>query len=380
MSACCNIWDENWATDQYVAISYSSADSSYPFTNIQDKDRRTKYHRTAGYWNIESGSNTIIFQETSAVNLTATIAVDEYTTTTLFIAALKSALDDAGASTYTVSQDSTTNKIKIASNGSGGGGIFSLIWTHASSSAMAAILGFDTATDMTGALTYTADELKINTSEWIKIDLGMSSNPKAFGIIYDRNKPFPFSPNATLKIQGHEADIWTSPSFEQTIEYNEETIAYINTDGFHTEPLRYWRFLIDDTSNPIGYFEIGFIYLGDLLTTTQGAPQFPLQRSHFDESVVIQAEGAQVLVDQRPKGSKFTVTWQFLNYTEKEDFEFLFQENGLHTPFFISYDSDEVFSSTFQRHVKYVRFQTPPVFILDRPNLFSASIDVIEVL
>src|SRR3990167_10696644 len=235
---CFTIWDENWATEQYANFYNSSADASFPITNVRDGDRRTKYWRTAGYWNIVSGDNTIVFQETSAVNITATITAAEYTSTTSFIAAVKSALDAAGDSTYTVSQDATTDKLKIVSNGAGGGGIFSLIWTHADSTDMAAVMGFDTASDQTGAITYTADVLKIHTNEFITIDLGMAGNPRGFALIYDRNNPLPLSPDATITLQGNETNAWSDPSFSQSIEFDTESLSFVNADGFHTDELR----------------------------------------------------------------------------------------------------------------------------------------------
>ena len=119
--------------------------------------------------------------------------------------------------------DSTTLKTKITSDGAGGGGIFEIDWTSASST-MASVLGFDTAGEDTGYLTYTADELKIHTSEWIKWDFGISTLPKAFCLIGARNAPIKITPSATIKLQGNETDEWSSPSTDTTLTYQDDVI------------------------------------------------------------------------------------------------------------------------------------------------------------
>ena len=83
--------------------------------------------------------------------LQAAVEVGAYTATD-FALAVKAALDAAGANTYTVTYNRTTLKMTIA-----GSGAFSLLSATGaySGSGIWGLLGFTTATDKTGAATYT---------------------------------------------------------------------------------------------------------------------------------------------------------------------------------------------------------------------------------
>src|SRR5690606_10868250 len=139
----------------YVAnATKSSQATGYPASNALNVDKRRRVWRSSGYWLVEEGSNKIVFRETAGVDLEAEVAAGEYTSDTTFLAAIKTALEAAGDSTYTVERDSTTGRIKITSNGVGGDGILQLMWSDADSAGMAALLGFSTSGDDTGALSY----------------------------------------------------------------------------------------------------------------------------------------------------------------------------------------------------------------------------------
>lgn len=92
---------------------------------------------------VDATNNKIEFQETSGTTLTGTItsgvyAISDYAT------AVKTAMDAAGASTYTVTYSSTTRLFTIASNRTGGGGVFILVGTGSNAKYGAhRTLGFD---------------------------------------------------------------------------------------------------------------------------------------------------------------------------------------------------------------------------------------------
>jgi hypothetical protein len=358
----------------------SSAQSAFPVSNIENKQRRSKVWRTNGYWNIEAGVNdVIIFQETAATPLTATIADAEYTSSTAFFAAIKTALEAAGASTYTVAHSSEL-KISITSDGAGGGNIFELLTTSGSFTAEDEI-GFSSATDFTGALTYTGDFLKIHGSEgeWIRWDMGISSNPQAFILTGPRNRELKISPTATIKLQGNETNSWASPSYEQTLTYDDSVIIQSSTTGLHTEALRYWRINIID-QNPLGYIEIGAAFLGDYTIPTQGKAQFPFQSQYVDRTETLFSEGGQTFSEIREQSQSFAIRWQFLNVADIETWDEVFAEFGTGVPFFIQYDIDAVFNSKTNKSVRYVKFQRAPAWALQRPKLFVSDHSFLEQL
>ena len=348
----------------------SSEQTAFPATNATNINRRSKVWRTNGYWEITSSNNVLIFEETAGVNLTATVAVGNYSSTATFMTALKTALEDAGASTYTITQNSNFRFV-IVSNGAGGGGILNLEMDHASTT-IEGILGFDS-TFRTGALTYTADELKINAgNEFIKWDMALPSNPHIFILSGPRNEPLRISPNATITLEGNETDSWSSPSYTTTLTYDDEVIYKQSDDGLHTEPLRYWRVKIND-QNPLGYIEVGIVYLGDYTEFENGKALFPLESSFIDRSKTVYSEGGQTFSDIEEVSQKFDVSWKFLSKDEIETFKEKFDEFGTHKPFFVVFDKNTVFSTLANRMIRYCKLDSPPSFELEFVNQFNLS-------
>lgn len=361
---------ENFVDTEAIASwSYSSQQTNFPATNIFDLQRRAKVWRTNGCWEITSSNNVIKFAEGGGT-LTATIAESTYTSTTSFLAAVKAALEAAGALTYTVTHSSTTFKITIAATGT-----FSVDWEDPASTA-ADVLGF--AFDDSGGATYTADLARLHTSEWIKFDLGMSSNPEAVALIGQRGGPIKISPTATVRLQGNATDVWSSPAYDEVLTYHEYAIGKFNAGGLHTEALRYWRIKIIDQQNTYGYVEISNIYLGPMLAPDRGAVQFPLKDRWEDNTVTIAAESGHIISNRRPKTKVFGVEWFGLTVADKEELDDLFESHGLHKPFFIHLDPSGAFSSESLRHLKFVRFTGEPDTTLESPGNFSAGWTVRE--
>lgn len=371
-----NLVDLDVVSNDFV----SSEQASFPVTNVYNKQRRSKVWRSNGYWEILSPDNVIIFRESVGVDLTATVAVGQYVSTTAFLTAVKTALELVGASTYTVVTDTVTGKIKITSDGAGGGGIFQLMWTNVLSQGLANIMGFDITADQTGALTYLAGELHISTGEWIKWDFGISSNPTTFIMIGPRNKPLKITPGATITLQGNETDVWSAPSYETVLTYDDSVISKFTDAGLHTEALRYWRILIEDIFNPLGYVEVGSIYLGNHYSTTRGAVQFPLQSNQIDRSDTIFSEGGQTFSDIREKSQELVMSWFGLTKQELEALVAIFDEFGTSVPLFVSLDPDLVYSTALNKFVLYVKFSSPIQYNLVTPNNFSMQMTVREEL
>lgn len=377
---CVRYMTENFIdTDVISNRVVSSEQTAFPVSNVENKQRRSKVWRSNGYWDIQLASNdVIIFRETTAIDLTATIATNEYTSSTTFFAAIKAALESAGASTYTVAYDSEF-KIVITSNGSGGGGIFELITSSASFTTEDEI-GYST-TDFTGALTYTGDFLRIHgvEGEWIRWDMGISSNPQSFIMTGPRNKPLKISSTAVITLQGNETNSWASPSYEQILTYDDSVIIQTSETGLHTEALRYWRLQIQD-QNPLGYIELGAAFLGDYTTTTRGSVQFPFGSQYIDRTETIFSEGGQTFSEIREQSQSFSLRWSHLTIAELELFDEVFSEFGTGVPFFIHYDVDTVFNSKTNKSVRYVKFQSPPSYALERPEFFTSQHQFLEQL
>lgn len=362
----------------------SSEQTAFPIDNVYNQQRRSKVWRSNGYWEIVSGSNTIVFRESTGVDLTATITAGTYASTALLLAEIKSAMEFVGASTYTVITQTNTNKINITSDGSGGGGIFELRWSDVNSTAMAGVLGFDSSSNDTGVLTYTADVLKIHTSEWIKWDFGISTNPDVLVVIGKRNEPIQISPTATIKLQGNETDVWTSPSYDQTITYDSTTMSKFKTNdidgGLHTESLRFWRLEIIDQDNPNGYIETGIVYLGDYFSYEKANVQFSFSGSYIDRSVTVTSEGGQTFSDEKQDTEKFGLDWYPLTNVDKDELDLFFNEFKTANPFFIQVDSGTAIGTTSDKYLRYVKLTAPISWSTNIANIYKASWSVQEQL
>lgn len=365
---CVHFLTDNYFDQELYANLYESSEkTNFPSTNVTAKIRRSKVWRTNGYYKVVDGENTIVFRETNAgADLTATVTAGEYTTHAAFMAAVKAALDAAGDSTYTVTQSSNFRFV-IASNGSGGGGVFQP--RFATSTDMAAILGFDDV-NLSGSLTYTADYLRMNTEDWLTVDFGLPTNPNAFAMTGNRNQAIKLSPSGTFRLMGNQTDNWDSPSFTVDLNYDDEVICKIEEDGFHTEPLRYWRVQFLD-QNPLGYIELGAVFLGNTYTTDRGAAQFPFQSEFDDQSKTVLSEGGQSFSDIIEKTQDFSLTWNALTKEEIEAISEIYERYGKSYPFFMAFDATEAFSTSIERRVRYVKFREDPSYQLDNPNNFS---------
>ena len=102
------------------------------------------YELTPSHLVIDSSNNKLDFEETASTELTATIPAGVYTPAAL-ATALGTALDTAGASSYTPSFSLLNKKFKIISDLGGGGGTFKLLFASGTNQANSIhrLLGFD---------------------------------------------------------------------------------------------------------------------------------------------------------------------------------------------------------------------------------------------
>lgn len=383
------ILSDNFADSSILAnIIPSSEDPAFPIERAFNANRRGRFWRSGGYWLVEAGKNTIIFNE-GAGNFTATVPAIAYTTTAALHAALKTAFESSGAAgTYTFSTDATTLKTKVERTD---GGTLNILWTDVSSADMAAMLGFTV--DDSGSLTYIADLLTISSpNEWILMDMGIDTLPRHFIMIGKRNEAIPLSPGGVFKLQGNHTNptSWATPAYEKILTYDDEAIMVTtpgSTGGLHTEALRYWRIEFND-QNPLGYVSIGAIFLGNELwnglsddgTDRKHQPQFPYQQTYRDPSVTVTSIGQETYTDALPQTSEHQLNFKFGSVTAQEAFEDFFRKVGRAKPFFVILDPNSVYSSRIQRKTLYCKFISEPTPSLFRPNLFEMTVNIREEL
>jgi hypothetical protein len=370
-------------TDNYVDLDVlansdvSSEQAAFPVTNAYSKTRRSKVWRSNGYYKVTSLNNTIVLRDDANTDKYASIAIGEYNSAASFMSAVDAALESAGAANYTVTQSSSL-KFIITSDLSGGSTAFKLMTSDPLFTAID-LLGFDDSIDRTGASSYTADYLRINQSEWILWDMGISTNPKNFILIGSRNSAIKISPSAVVKLQGNFTNNFSAPAYEATLNYDDQAIYKFSDTGLHTQALRYWRLYIED-QNPTGYVEVGSFFLGNHFDPTRGRVKFPFQSDYIDRSTTVYSEGGQSYSDVQQQSQKFSIEWNALTKDEMQKITDFFNEYGTARPFFISFDSDASFTPTANQMIKYVKFENEPSYQLVSPNNFSCNMKLREEL
>lgn len=358
-------------SERYSSLTASSANASYPVTNLEGTKRRSKVWQSAGYFLVTSANKVIRFRDASGgADKDATIVEGAYTSIAALITAIDTAFEAVGLANYTVTH-TTDKKFKIESDLSGGATHFELRGADAAFTARD-MLGFS-ASNQSGASSYEAVEVRCHTEEFITIDLGSAFNPKAFALFGPRNEPIRISQTATIKLQGNATDTWASPAYDATLTWNEFAIWKFGATGIHSGGLRYWRISISDRTNARGYVEISSLFLGDILSITTGCPQFPLSVTEIDLTQSERAISGGNFSSVYGKTSEVTLEWQFLTKTEMEAIRDMFTEVGIGFPFVVALDPNEAYSSDLERWVLQVKFQDAPSFALDRPNQFSTE-------
>lgn len=359
--------------EEAVTKTASSEDTSYPATNVYNIERRRLTWRSKGYWNIESGANTILFNEGGS-DLTATIAVAEYATDALFLAAIATAFNGAASkqNTYSVSRDVSTGKIKLTAVLAGTGTIFTIKWTSADD--FGTIIGFDTSADDTGSLVYTADLLRIHTEEFFIFDLGVPGQPTGFAAVNDRNVALNISPSATVRLMGNPTNSWASPAETFTITLRDFVLGYVNIDGIaqlQTAGYRWWKFQIIDNDNPDQYLELGAMALMSHAVMERGCPSFPLTARDQDLSRVDYSESGQSWISKRPKTRLHTLSWEKLTNADADLLQDFWEEYGLHNSFFVCLDPLSAFSPDGLKWIRLVKFAEPPTLQLVKPAVWT---------
>lgn len=389
MSRCVGICDLNFLDEDHLAGRRASSEKvAYPADNAYNLQRRSMVWRSGGNFEIRDGENTLVFRESLGVDLTATIEPGFYESVTLFLAALKTALEAAGVATYTCDTDG--GRIRITSNLGGGATIFQLRMEAAGSADMAVIMGFDTVA-FTGDDSYTADVLRIHTDEWLEFDLGFPGNPHAFVLASARNEPLKLTGEAVVKLQANWTNNFTvTPALEIEIPYDQFVLAEWDLEnglaGAGSPGYRYWRAQIVDPANTREFVEFGLVFLGRCIVPERGCAVFPLDNQGEDSSVVNYAEAGQGFAQELPATETIGLDWDALNKEEKADLKDHWEAVKKVRAFFVILDSATqedgtgAFSVNQREWVKLVKFVDAPRFPLTHANYFQSTWNLREEL
>lgn len=304
---------ENYADD--ATLTQSSEHPSFPAVNVQHrwfvKPWRSKYGEGSGWgqFRIASGSNLKIWFDEGGAELEGTLVTGDYDADTL-CTAIKTAMEAAGALTYTVTYDDSTNLFTIAASGN-----FSLHLSKESASIWQSI-GYTTGIDTASAASHTADSIRIHTQEELKFNFGAYTYMR-FVMIKNHN----LQSTANIRIRYY-SDAYITLQDTDILTWNPGIIAAVLNQNYP-----YALLYISDPDNPDLYVEIGRVWIGSSFTPFIG---FSMERNATpqDPSVVSESENGQTATIQRTKFSAWDYTFEGVKPLDKPYFDEMFEAVG----------------------------------------------------
>jgi hypothetical protein len=351
-------------------VTYSSEKTNFEFANALT-DFRTQVWKPTGFFDIDATNNKIYYDDGSAQ--TSTITVGTYATAALLVIEIQTQLD-ADSSNFTVSYSSTTYKFTIARTTN-----YELTLSSTTNAAWTT-LGYTTGTDLTGSTSYAADTQRNHYPyEWVKYDGGGSADISFAALIGDLSETFQVSGSAVVTLEGNTVDSWTSPAASTTLTKTTDGMFAFNDDSISN--YRWSRLTIDDKVNPLGpEFNIGYLYMGPYTNLTSNI-QVGFSAFKSDPSVLSYTDGGQFYVDVKTKVNSYNgLSIIRVGPADKLKIDQIYENVGLHKPFFLSIDPTVVISNNIGEFTKFVRFTSPPQFSHSKYNQFDVVFNVEEVL
>lgn len=225
----------------------------------------------------------------------------------------------------------------------------------------------------------------VQTFEYLNFDLGLPMNPTFFGAVWDINEASGLSENAvvTLRASNVVEDFESAP-FIQTLTVHENGLfQFLDLGGVTDNQYRYWQLRIEDNANFDFYnkFRLGYVYLGDHFTFTNTNVAQGFQMTVEDPSVRQQSEGGQLYFQTKEKYTRFSsMQTQLLRKNERDEFQQLFFDLGVSTPFFISIDPAASISNDLADLTKFAIIDGSPQFTHVFLEYFNMSFSMREVV
>ncbi len=228
-------------------------------------------------------------------------------------------------------------------------------------------IGYTLIADTLGT-SFTAQEQRNHTDEWLQVDLGTALQMNSFSVIGPIDELFSISTDATIRLQGNNVDVWDAPPLDLTITRDDKGL-YNFFDDIDDTVFRYFRFHYIDRLNPLGPegVSLGHVYIGDFTTTTGSNIASGFSRTQVDPSIASESEKGTRFFEKRTKyhnigGSSYDILFQ----EDRLIIEDVYDIKGVTEPFFVSLDPTASVSEDLVDLTHYVTFSAAPTF----QNLF----------
>lgn len=301
------LWN-NLSQASATALSVSSAQVSFPVSNLRNAFRARVWRTPVGWTIVEGFNDSLDFTENTTGDATATIATGEYANGAALATAITTALNAAATdNTYLCTYDTSTKKFTIAR--ATGSDAFGLEWstgTNANAGKQGSIaldLGFDDSADDTGATSYTADNASYQSRHFLLLDLGSTLDFDTFGLVGHN-----VGTAGEVRRQGHASDAWTAPSLNATTwdsTVGDEIMVRFDSS---TNQYRYARLVFNDVQNDDGFLEVGVFFVGEYLEPDRAMQQGHAETALNESEITSAYDGA---LQQQRKNEAYSVQGNF---------------------------------------------------------------------
>jgi hypothetical protein len=358
----------NLAALSASVVSSSSEQAAFPDHKVQVPGMSSGW-RSAYGWTVVAGFNDKIDFVEGGVAKVGTVTPGEYATGALYATAVQTAMNAAAATnTYTVTYSTTTHKFTVAR--ATGAATIALPWTTGTNvgTAVSSDLGFTA--DDTGNTTYNGDAEAYVSKQFLILDC---VTPQTAGSVHLFGMTT-FEAGAAVTVQGNATDAWSSPSLNMSASLGSDMASAWFTPAAY----RYWRVVIKDVSNPIGYLGVKALSVAPYLELSRGV-QRGYGRQPADTSTVVATSGGGMVQSKRVAPVVLALGFRKLTRTEMLALEQIQTSHGVGRPMVVALDPQNFPEQTmYMALTQALRFQhshgdgTPP-------ERWSTTLDLMQV-
>lgn len=145
-----------------------------------------------------------------------------------------------------------------------------------------------------------------------------------------------FEASAETYIQAHATSSWGDPSLNTLVTYRSDIMILF----FDSTTKRYWRFYFDDTTNSLGYYEVGRLFLGNYLQVDPSSMvEFPEKHPRSDRLTFSITN--QMFSDIGLEHKELSYRFEHASTTAKTAVEIMWGSVGMYKPWImLNYNLD----------------------------------------
>jgi hypothetical protein len=139
-----------------------------------------------------------------------------------------------------------------------------------------------------------------------------------------------FTSAVVITLEGNDTNVWTSPSFQETVSYQENIIYH----DFTSATYNYWRVTIEDGTNTASALYIGYFFIGEYFQMPGMSPDQMLDIETTSQ-VAVSASG-QIYGDTGYEFRNPTINFITLSNNQRLDLIDMFKVTRNVYPFFMA--------------------------------------------